>query len=180
MNEKTEPTTAELKRHLETIYEQNEYGIQNIIVGDSRYVQEVCGDALEVIEQRERRISELERIIDERKQKYAVLDTEAAEMRVRIYELERQIETDRAEWEPIWANRCDMQRKRVLDLERALAAVKEDLHHNDACSVCIGADQEVCKDCDCECQTCVLDCRCKDCRDESKWEWRGAREGEGK
>jgi hypothetical protein len=68
MNEKTEPTTAELKRHLETIYEQNEYGIQNIIVGDSRYVQEVCGDALEVIEQQERRISELERIIDERAQ----------------------------------------------------------------------------------------------------------------
>jgi chromosome segregation ATPase len=208
MNEKTEPTTAELKRHLETI-----------IVGDSRYIQEVCGDALEVIEQQEQRIAELEaenrdirqnsvsytthaefvsdyqeqiderdariaeleRIIDERKQKYAVLDTEAAEMRVRIYELERQIETDRAEWEPIWANRCDMQRKRVLDLERALAAVKEDLHHNDACSVCIGADQEVCKDCDRECQTCVLDCRCKDCRDESKWEWRGLpQEGEWK
>lgn len=61
MNEKTEPTTAELKRHLETIYEQNEYGIQNIIVGDSRYVQEVCGDALEVIEQQEWRIAELER-----------------------------------------------------------------------------------------------------------------------
>jgi hypothetical protein len=65
-------------------------------------------------------------------------------------------------------------------LERELAAAKADLHHNDACSVCVGAEQEVCKDCDCECLTCVLDCRCKDCRDESKWEWRGAREGEGK
>jgi hypothetical protein len=64
---------------------------------------------------------------------------------------------------------------RVGELERELAAAKADMHHNDACSVCIGAEQEVCKDCDRECQTCVLDCRCKDCRDESKWEWRGAK-----
>jgi hypothetical protein len=25
----------------------------------------------------------------------------------------------------------------------------------------------------------AFDCRCKECRNESKWEWRGAREGEG-
>jgi hypothetical protein len=69
-------------------------------------------------------------------------------------------------------------KERIVELERELAAAKEDLHHNDACSVCIGAEQGICKDCDLECLDCRLDCRCKDCRDENKWEWRGAREGE--
>lgn len=64
-------------------------------------------------------------------------------------------------------------------LEREIAAAKEDMHHNDACKVCVGSQKEV-DGCDCECLTCKLDCRCKDCRDENKWEWRGAREGEGK
>lgn len=27
--------------------------------------------------------------------------------------------------------------------------------------------------CSCECDTCDIDCACKDCRDNSCWEWRG-------
>ena len=27
--------------------------------------------------------------------------------------------------------------------------------------------------CSCECDTCEIDCACKDCRDNSCWEWRG-------
>ena len=27
--------------------------------------------------------------------------------------------------------------------------------------------------CSCECDTCDIDCACKDCRDNSHWEWRG-------
>ena len=89
--------------------------------------------------------------------------------------------------EQLAADRLERQEQTIAALtaraeqaERELAAAKADLHHNDACSVCIGAEQGICKDCDLECLDCRLDCRCEDCRDENKWEWRGAREGEGK
>ena len=47
-----------------------------------------------------------------------------------------------------------------------------DLHHNDACTVCVGPSVPE-AECDCECDGCELDCRCRDCRNESKWQWRG-------
>ena len=31
-------------------------------------------------------------------------------------------------------------------------------------------------DCSTECDTCEIDCRCKVCIDNNKWEWRGVRE----
>ncbi len=57
-----------------------------------------------------------------------------------------------------------------------LAAAKEDLRHNDNCDICIGS-MTAHAECDLECLTCRLDCRCKDCNDENKWAWRGAQEG---
>lgn len=50
----------------------------------------------------------------------------------------------------------------------------KDLRHNDACEVCIGFNDQ--EDCDCECLDCKLKCRCKNCIDESLWQWRGVQE----
>ena len=63
-----------------------------------------------------------------------------------------------------------------VELTRVTAerdAAVADLHHNDACTVCVGSSVPVIG-CDCECDTCKLDCRCRECRDENKWQWRGA------
>jgi hypothetical protein len=65
-------------------------------------------------------------------------------------------------------------------LQMELAAAKGDLRHNDNCDICVGS-RETLDACECDCLDCVLDCRCKECRNESKWEWRGLpQEGEGK
>ena len=89
----------------------------------------------------------------------------------RIAGMERELE---------WKDKViELAQRKQDEAERELAAAKEDMHHNDACKVCVGSQKAV-DGCDCECLTCKLDCRCKDCRDENKWEWRGAREGEGK
>jgi hypothetical protein len=112
--------------------------------------------------------------LEQQEQRIAELETENRKIRQNSVSY-----TTHAEFVSDYQEQIDERDARIAELEWELAAAKEDIHHNDACSVCIGAEQEVCKDCDCECLTCVLDCRCKDCRDESKWEWRGAREGEG-
>ena len=65
------------------------------------------------------------------------------------------------------------------ELEQAKAerdAAIKDLRHNDNCDICIGSKNEP-EGCDCECLNCQLDCRCRDCRNESKWQWRGVKEG---
>lgn len=54
------------------------------------------------------------------------------------------------------------------------AAVR-DLRHRDNCDICIGSQNYI-SGCNGECLDCNLDCRCKDCRNESKWEWRGIKE----
>jgi peptidoglycan hydrolase CwlO-like protein len=113
--------------------------------------------------------------LEQQEQRIAEMETENRKIRQNSVSY-----TTHAEFVSDYQEQIDERDARIAELEWELAAAKEDIHHNDACSVCIGAEQEVCKDCDCECLTCVLDCRCKDCRDESKWEWRGAREGEGK
>ncbi len=80
-----------------------------------------------------------------------------------------------------WAKRQIESHKALqkqIELERELAAAKEDLRHNDNCDICIGS-MTAHAECDLECLTCRLDCRCKDCNDENnKWAWRGAQEGE--
>lgn len=63
----------------------------------------------------------------------------------------------------------------LTESQRRERAAVEDLHHNDACSICVGSSVEV-EGCDAECLDCKLNCRCKDCRDESKWQWRGPQE----
>ena len=69
-------------------------------------------------------------------------------------------------------------KERIVELERELAAAKSDLRHNDNCDICVGSLKAP-DGCDCERLGCSLDCRCKDCRDESKWEWRGDVRGKG-
>lgn len=63
--------------------------------------------------------------------------------------------------------------------EQRIAELEKDLRHNDNCDICIGS-MTVPAECDCDCLTCSLDCRCKDCTDENKWAWRGARKGENR
>lgn len=63
--------------------------------------------------------------------------------------------------------------KKLVAVGAERDAAVADLHHNDACTVCVGSSvQEV--ECDCECDGSKLDCRCRECRNESKWQWRGA------
>ena len=57
-------------------------------------------------------------------------------------------------------------------LRRERDAAVRDLHYNDACKICVGAIKEP-EECDRECLTCSLNCRCKNCRDENLWQWRG-------
>lgn len=59
-------------------------------------------------------------------------------------------------------------------LKRERDQAIKDLRHNDACEVCIGFNDQ--EDCDCECLDCKLKCRCKNCIDESLWQWRGVQE----
>lgn len=60
-------------------------------------------------------------------------------------------------------------------LKRERDQAIKDLHHKDACSVCIESLNEP-ESCDCECLDCKLECRCKNCIDESLWQWRGVQE----
>lgn len=59
-------------------------------------------------------------------------------------------------------------------LKRERDQAIKDLRHNDACEVCIGFNDQ--EDCDCECLDCKLKCRCKNCINESLWQWRGVQE----
>lgn len=59
-------------------------------------------------------------------------------------------------------------------LKRERDQAIKDLRHKDACEVCIGFNDQ--EDCDCECLDCKLKCRCKNCIDESLWQWRGVQE----
>lgn len=67
----------------------------------------------------------------------------------------------------------------LAESQRREQAAVEDMKHSDNCDICVGSGSEP-DSCGCECMTCTLDCRCRDCRDESKFEWRGSQEaGEG-
>lgn len=67
--------------------------------------------------------------------------------------------------------RLEQERNR---LKRERDQAIKDLRHNDACEVCIGFNDQ--EDCGCECLDCKLKCRCKNCIDESLWQWRGVQE----
>lgn len=73
------------------------------------------------------------------------------------------------------ANLIESLQSQLSESQRRANAAAKDLHHNDACSICTGSSVEV-DGCECECLDCKLNCRCKDCRDESKWQWRGLQE----
>lgn len=79
---------------------------------------------------------------------------------------------------PTVFNYVDHERVQV-ELERVTAerdAAVADLHHNDACSICVGSSVPE-TECSCECESCKLDCRCRDCQNESNWQWRGTDKG---
>lgn len=63
---------------------------------------------------------------------------------------------------------------KLYRLKRERDQAVKDLHHNNACEICIGFNEQEC--CDCECLDCTLECRCKNCRDENLWQWRGVQE----
>lgn len=54
------------------------------------------------------------------------------------------------------------------------AAVEDMAQMLDNCKACAHA-HDAPSDCDCECQTCRKKCACGDCRDGSRFEWRGVR-----
>ena len=53
-------------------------------------------------------------------------------------------------------------------VKRERDAAIADLKHGDNC--------DICRDCDFECDTCTFDCKCRTCRDECNWEWRGIKD----
>lgn len=64
-------------------------------------------------------------------------------------------------------------RKDSADLRLQLEAMEKDLSACiDCCDVCAHSRDEE-SDCDCECESCLADCACKDCKNGSKFEWRG-------
>lgn len=66
-------------------------------------------------------------------------------------------------------------RDRLDKIEKKLEAAIADLRHIDNCDICYWKDKAPLS-CDWECETCKLACRCRTCRNEDKWMWRGAME----
>lgn len=80
---------------------------------------------------------------------------------------------------------CKMAAQRIQDLSAQLAAAVEDLRQADVdCNFC--ANKETPTPCaeDEEdypmCKGCPYECNCKECFDNSKWEWRGVQQKEEK
>lgn len=65
----------------------------------------------------------------------------------------------------------DLVHRAALELVAALESAIRDIKHGDNCEVCKHNVEQ--PECDRECLDCELDCMCKDCRDESLWQWRG-------
>lgn len=71
--------------------------------------------------------------------------------------------------------------ERVEQLEKQLAVVTEerdaavaDIKHTDNCDVCVSSlSHGDCESNNFDCEKCKADCRCKTCRNENNWEWRG-------
>ena len=68
-----------------------------------------------------------------------------------------------------------MLRTELNRLKRERDQAVKDLRHKDVCDICIGSLNEL-EGCDCECLDCKLECRCRNCIDESLWQWRGVQE----
>lgn len=66
-------------------------------------------------------------------------------------------------------------RDKYNHLKRERDQAVKDLRHKDVCDICIGSLNEL-EGCDCECLDCKLECRCRNCIDESLWQWRGVQE----
>lgn len=68
----------------------------------------------------------------------------------------------------------------IQQLERERDALLDALKKADVygeCENCKHRDSAP-SDCDCECGLCKRNCRCGECRDGDKWEWRGVKEDE--
>jgi len=64
---------------------------------------------------------------------------------------------------------------------REKAALLEDLKQADmiGCEHCANnkpVESSACEDAECDCERCKSECKCKDCIDNSNWEWRGVQE----
>lgn len=141
----TEPTTAEIVKALRC--DGKDPDCNGCMFENGCYVEDQMNVAADRLEQQEQRITEME--------KTRIIQSPDAAVA-----LANAIELSEA-------------KERIVELERELAAAKSDLRHNDNCDICVGSLKAP-DGCDCKCLGCSLDCRCKDCRDESKWEWRGA------
>lgn len=65
----------------------------------------------------------------------------------------------------------------AADTIEALLADLVRTEHCELCDLCVhGHGAALCLDTDFICDDCPYDCRCKGCRDSSKWEWRGIKE----
>lgn len=73
------------------------------------------------------------------------------------------------------ANAIETLESELNRLKRERDQAIKDLRHKDVCDICIGSLNEL-EGCNCECLDCKLKCRCRNCIDESLWQWRGVQE----
>lgn len=76
----------------------------------------------------------------------------------------------------------DAWKKQALEAQRRERAAVEDIMCRDHCDVCVSGKERdgECKAANYDCQTCrSATCRCRECRDENKWQWRGPGAEEG-
>lgn len=76
-----------------------------------------------------------------------------------------------------WKQMClDLAQRAQAQAEKERDAAIADIKHGtENCEVCRFVNTV--SDCDAECLTCQKECMCRDCRDESHWQWRGWKEG---
>jgi len=65
----------------------------------------------------------------------------------------------------------EKQSARIDQLVEELGTALADLRSSATCGACMHISYD--PDCDCECLTCERECPCRNCRNGSKFEWRG-------
>ena len=70
-------------------------------------------------------------------------------------------------------------KQQLAESQRREREAVKDIMCRDHCDVCVSGKEldNECKNADYDCQTCKsATCRCRECRNEDKWQWRGPQE----
>ena len=84
---------------------------------------------------------------------------------------------DPAEYAAVCRERDELKAQLAQVTAERDAAVEDLRSPLDNCKVCRHGNDAFPGGCDGDCMECGLDCFCKDCRNGSKFEWRGVQEG---